>query len=87
MLGLDGSRGSLQIRAEEVGNDLPVESPAYVTSILAHTGFTGETSDFSPKLRDKIRNGKPGFEARGLLSSPGTGTRYRTRTQLHVVTS
>ena len=27
------------------------------------------TSDFSPKLRDKIRNVKPGFEARG--SMPG----------------
>ena len=23
----------------------------------------GEKSDFSPKLRDKIRNGEPGFEA------------------------
>ena len=27
----------------------------------------GEKSDFSPKLQDKILNGKPGFEARKKL--------------------
>ena len=30
----------------------------------------GEKLNFSPKLRDKIRNRKPGFEASFVMSSP-----------------
>ena len=40
-------------------------SPFRILSRITCQILPGSPSDFSPKLRDKIRNGEPGFEAWG----------------------
>ena len=37
-------------------------------SVLDFVSQLWRKTDFSPKLQDKIRNGKPGFEARWVMS-------------------
>ena len=44
-------------------------NPGFPFRILSRS--FGEKIGFSPKLRDKIRNGKPGFEARSGHAPPG----------------